>query len=116
MSNVKAYLDMEKKSASDWHRADIKAAVQKAGMTMSQLAREAGYCRDNQLHDALRRPWPKGERIIANALGTHPKAIWPSRYHDDGTPKSGRGERHIGRYKKHSKPASDADINVMNGV
>ncbi|WP_422615632.1 helix-turn-helix domain-containing protein [Photorhabdus hindustanensis] len=24
--------------------------------------------------------WPKGERIISNALGVAPEIIWPSRY------------------------------------
>ncbi len=30
-------------------------------------------------------PWPKGEMIIAKALGTDPWIIWPSRYHDPQT-------------------------------
>ncbi|CCK09528.1 Ner-like regulatory protein [Cronobacter sakazakii 696] len=30
----------------------------------------------------LTRPWPRGEKIIAEALGTEPWIIWPSRYHD----------------------------------
>ncbi|MGX5145378.1 helix-turn-helix domain-containing protein, partial [Enterobacter hormaechei] len=34
------------------------------------------------LANALTRPWPKGELIIATALDTHPWVIWPSRYHD----------------------------------
>ncbi|EEJ2444476.1 helix-turn-helix domain-containing protein [Salmonella enterica subsp. enterica serovar 13,23:y:e,n,z15] len=25
-------------------------------------------------------PWPKGERLIAEALGVAPEKIWPSRY------------------------------------
>ncbi|EJA0723510.1 helix-turn-helix domain-containing protein, partial [Salmonella enterica] len=29
--------------------------------------------------------WPKGELIIAKALGTEPWVIWPSRYHDPRT-------------------------------
>ncbi|MFA0465227.1 helix-turn-helix domain-containing protein, partial [Vibrio sp. 10N.261.45.F1] len=32
------------------------------------------------LSNTLSRPWPKGERIIADALNKHPKEIWPSRY------------------------------------
>jgi Ner family transcriptional regulator len=108
---------MAKKAVpKDWHRADIKAAVHKAGYTMTQLARNAGYASDNQLHDALRRPWPKAERIIAEAIGQRPQAIWPSRYHADGTPLSGRGERSLGRYKKHSKPTQDGVVQVTDGV
>lgn len=45
---------------------------------------------------ALKHPWPRAERIIADALGRAPQAIWPSRYHPDGRPKSGRGERGLG--------------------
>ena len=37
------------------------------------------------LANALSRPWPKGEMIIAKALGTDPWVIWPSRYHDPQT-------------------------------
>lgn len=36
------------------------------------------------LANALSRPWPKGEMIIAKALGTD-LVIWPSRYHDPQT-------------------------------
>ncbi|WP_233358209.1 helix-turn-helix domain-containing protein [Vibrio cholerae] len=25
-------------------------------------------------------PWPKGERIIAEAIGMTPQEVWPSRY------------------------------------
>jgi Ner family transcriptional regulator len=42
---------------------------------------------------ALRRPWPKAEKIIADYIGTTPQAIWPSRYNEDGSPKSGHGIR-----------------------
>jgi Ner family transcriptional regulator len=34
------------------------------------------------LANALSRPWPKGEFLIANALGIDPSEIWPSRYFD----------------------------------
>ncbi|EAX0920990.1 transcriptional regulator, partial [Salmonella enterica] len=32
------------------------------------------------LTNALNRHWPKGERLIAEALGVAPEQIWPSRY------------------------------------
>lgn len=32
------------------------------------------------LTNALNRRWPKGERLIAEALGIAPEQIWPSRY------------------------------------
>lgn len=90
---------MAKKPASkDWHRADIIAAVRKTGTNLQQLSRQHGLGRTT-LSNALYGPCPRYERLIAEHLGTTPQVIWPSRYHTDGSTKSGRGERGIGRYK-----------------
>lgn len=64
---------------SDWHRADIVAALKKRGLSVRQLSREAGLG-ENTLANALRSPWPKGERIIAEAIDMTPDQLWPSRY------------------------------------
>ena len=99
MSITNRLLNMAKKPASkDWHRADVIAAVRKTGETLSGLSRKHGYAAMT-LRNALYLPAPKYERIIAEFLGTTPQKIWPSRYHADGSPKSGRGERGIGRFK-----------------
>ncbi len=63
----------------DWHRIDIVAALHKQRLTMRDLSRNAGLA-DDTLKNALYRPYPKGEGIIAKALGMHPSQIWPSRY------------------------------------
>ena len=76
----------------DWHRADIKAALEKAGFSLRSLAKAHGYS-PGALRNPLAGPWPKGERIIAAAIGTTPQKIWPSRYNDDGSAKSGRSLR-----------------------
>lgn len=68
-----------KKAAEDWHRADIVAALHKAGWSLRKLSVEAGLSA-GALNNALDRPWPKGERIIAAAIGKAPETIWPSRY------------------------------------
>ncbi len=67
-------------SSSDWHRADIVAALHKAGWTLRQLSREHGYQSANTLCNALDRPWQKGEEIIADAIGVPACVIWPTRY------------------------------------
>lgn len=69
----------EKKAAVDWHRADIVAALHKKGWSLRKLSTEAGLS-PGALNNALDRPWPKAERIIAAAIGEQPEAIWPSRY------------------------------------
>lgn len=63
----------------DWHPADIVAGLKKRGTTLSALSREAGLA-SSTLANALVRRWPKGERLIANALKKRPEEIWPSRY------------------------------------
>lgn len=65
---------------SDWHPADIIAALRKKGTSMAALSRQAGLC-STTLANALARPWPKGELIIAEAIGISPAEIWPSRYY-----------------------------------
>lgn len=63
----------------DWHSADIIAALKKQGTTLAEVSRVQGYA-SSTLANALMRPWPKGERVIALALGRQPEEIWPSRY------------------------------------
>ncbi|NHB97567.1 transcriptional regulator [Photorhabdus stackebrandtii] len=63
----------------DWHPADIIAGLKKRGTSLSAVSREAGLA-SSTLSNALHRPWPKGERLIATALGCEPFKIWPSRY------------------------------------
>ena len=72
---------MERKEgmSTDWHRIDIVAALHKRGVTMRGLSDNAGLKPDT-LKNALHRSYPKGERIIADALDMEPATIWPSRY------------------------------------
>ncbi|MFU9135912.1 helix-turn-helix domain-containing protein [Erwinia tasmaniensis] len=63
----------------DWHPADIIAALKKKGTSLSALSRESGLA-SSTLSNALRRPWPKGEKLIADALNERPESIWPTRY------------------------------------
>ncbi|EAO2688101.1 transcriptional regulator [Salmonella enterica] len=64
---------------SDWHPADIIAAVRKRGTSLAALSRQAGLG-STTLSNALYRHWPKGEKLIADALDVTPEQIWPSRY------------------------------------
>lgn len=99
MYKNKSPLNKAKKPVTkDWHRADIIAAVRKSGTNLQQLSRDHELGRTT-LTNALYGPCPRYERLIAEHLGTTAQNIWPSRYHEDGSPKSGRGERGIGRYK-----------------
>ncbi|MBA0201140.1 helix-turn-helix domain-containing protein [Pectobacterium carotovorum] len=65
----------------DWHPADIIAGLRKRGTTLAAVSREAGLA-SSRLANALTRHWPKGERLIAEALHRRPEDIWPSRYNN----------------------------------
>lgn len=108
---------MAKKPAQqDWHKADIKAALHRTDRSLRSVAIAAGYDKPDTLNQALRHPYPKAERLIAEAIGVSPKVIWPSRYHADGTSKSGRGERGLGRYRaKCSVPGNGCKVNSTAG-
>ncbi len=77
---------------TDWHPADVVAELRKAGKSLAGLSFAHGY-HPRSLNTALHRPWPRAEKLIAAAIGLRPHAIWPTRYHTDGRPKSGYGER-----------------------
>lgn len=66
----------------DWHRADVVAALHKAGWSIRRLSKHHGYASPSTLSRALDGPWPKGERLISEAIGIDPAEIWPSRYED----------------------------------
>lgn len=63
----------------DWHRADIYAALRKKGWSLRQLSLRFELS-PNALRNALDRPWPKAERIIAATIEVPPETIWPTRY------------------------------------
>ncbi|MBA5201395.1 helix-turn-helix domain-containing protein [Pectobacterium aroidearum] len=71
------------KNTEDWHKADIIAALRKKGTTVTEVSRNAGLS-STTLANALSRPWPKGEYLIAQVIGVAPEEIWPSRYFEDG--------------------------------
>ncbi|MGL9774151.1 MAG: helix-turn-helix domain-containing protein [Sodalis sp. (in: enterobacteria)] len=72
-------LDRNEVNHRDWQRIDIVAFLHKKGITMQDLSRGSGLA-SSTLKNVLYRPYPKGERIIANALNVDPASIWPSRY------------------------------------
>ncbi|QDX82360.1 Nlp family transcriptional regulator [Denitratisoma sp. DHT3] len=75
----------KKASREDWHPADIKAALHKAGWTLKNLALAYGLKDSTSMSAALVRSLPANEKRIADALGLHPMEIWPSRYNEDGS-------------------------------
>ncbi|MDR2172648.1 MAG: helix-turn-helix domain-containing protein [Burkholderiales bacterium] len=75
-------MDTKKRTAvrvEDWHRADILAALHKKGISLRQLSLAHDY-NEKTLGCVFTRRWPRGEAIVAHALGMKASEIWPSRY------------------------------------
>lgn len=79
----------KKPATRDWHPADTKAALEKAGWSLRRLSEHHGLA-PQSLQKALHQAWPRAEYLVAQAIGRRPEQLWPSRYHRDGTPKRGR--------------------------
>lgn len=78
---------VKKASREDWHPAKVKMELHMRGITLSGLAEAHGLTSSSTLSAALTRSYPANEKRIAEAIGVHPKDIWPSRYFEDGTRK-----------------------------
>ncbi|WP_338412498.1 helix-turn-helix domain-containing protein [Psychrobacter raelei] len=63
----------------DWDRNDVVYALRKAGTNMAALSKKH-YDNRSTLNNVFRGHYPRGEQIVAKALGLEPKDIWPSRY------------------------------------
>jgi len=78
---------VKKTSQEDWHPAKVKMELHVRGITLKGLAEAHGLTSSSTLSAALTRSYPANEKRIADAIGVHPKVIWPSRYEADGTRK-----------------------------
>lgn len=69
----------------------IKYQLRLRGWTLSQLSRAHSGSRHCAIL-AMRQPYPRWERIIAEKLNLKPEVLWPERYDSNGKP-----NRHMGR-------------------
>lgn len=65
--------------SKDWSSKKVMGMLKAEGFVLAKMSREHGLA-SGTLANTLYRPWPKGQEIIAAALGRAPQEIWPSRY------------------------------------
>ena len=58
--------------------------------SLASIAREAGISRQ-AIWQAMAKPYPRAEKIIAETLELEPHILFPERYGDDGQPNRKRG-------------------------
>ena len=79
----------KKAAVRDWHPEDVKAAIRKKGVSLSELARRHRLS-NSAIKMTLRRRSAPVQSIIAAHLGLPPWEIWPSRYDERHEPIDGR--------------------------
>lgn len=70
---------MKARKRSNWHRADIVAALKKRKISLAEIGRRHGRS-TSTVKNALDKRYPNGEAWIAEALDLKPEDIWPERY------------------------------------
>lgn len=75
----------KKTGRKDWSSSYIEHRLKDAGWNYAKLARHHDYASRSTFRNAVMRPWPKGERLLAEAIGVPPELIWPSRYECNAT-------------------------------
>ncbi|WP_350146671.1 helix-turn-helix domain-containing protein [Pyruvatibacter sp.] len=64
---------------ADWQWPDVKAALEKAGSSLAQIARDSGVD-ITAITGVKNRHLPTSQKRIADVIGMSPRDIWPSRY------------------------------------
>ncbi|HBT44348.1 MAG TPA: transcriptional regulator [Rhodospirillaceae bacterium] len=72
------------------HPEDIKAAIRKTGITLTELAMRNGLSESAVRMAIIFNCCPAGERAVIERLGVAPHAIWPERYDREGNRLIGR--------------------------
>ncbi|MFA5633520.1 MAG: helix-turn-helix domain-containing protein [Porticoccaceae bacterium] len=72
----------------------MKYQIHMQGLTMAQVAAAVGVDR-RTLYQVFRKPYPRMEKVVAEALGMTPQVLFPERYDADGLP-----NRMMGRPQK----------------
>ncbi len=74
------------------HPEDIKAAIRKTGITLTELSLSSGLSESAVRQAILFTFCPAGERAVIDHLGLPPHEIWPNRYDRDGNRIIGRNQ------------------------
>lgn len=80
----------------DWHKAQVKAAIEMAGTSLSEIARKNGLHPSAVQHAVKVRPGGpllRIKRIIAATIGRSPHEVWPSLFDRDDSARRAAQQR-----------------------
>lgn len=96
-----------KQSRTPIHKEDIKAAIHKRGVALSDLSLENGLD-ERTCAMSLARPIPAGNTVIADFLGLPLHVLWPRWYDQQGNRLVNRNKTKTTRkqFRRHCKKQS----------
>jgi Ner family transcriptional regulator len=103
-SELKKILSDPKKRRS-W----VLYQIHKQGRSLAEIGRESGVVSRSIMYAAFRKPYPKIEKILAQAVDVTPQQLFPERYGTDGLP-----NRRMGRYKNNISKRLNKNKNNCN--
>lgn len=90
-------------------RAWVIYRVSLQGRSLAHYAREAGVTR-TCLYRAFIQPYPRMEKIVADAVGLTPQILFPERYDADGLPNRPMGRPKKSIHKTINKTATNRNV------
>lgn len=94
-------------------RAWVKYQIQLQGKSMSEVAAGAGVDR-RTLYQTFLRPYPRMEKVIADAVDLTPQVLFPERYDADGLPCRPMGRPKKSTVKTIQNTTARSGCNVQN--
>jgi Ner family transcriptional regulator len=86
---------------------DIKAEIRRRGLNLAKLGRLYNVPHST-LKSSFLGPCPKGDRVIAHALGLPVHEVWPDRYDEVGNRKT--------NHSRNSKPSATGSQRLNGGA
>jgi Ner family transcriptional regulator len=101
-------------------RAWIKYQIHMTGLSMAQVAAAAGVKRAT-LYSGFMKPYPRMEKILAEACGLTPQQLFAERYDADGLPMRPRPRpttqrRRAKKESRKSDTSKEVERNTPQGV
>jgi len=76
---------------ADKRRSWVLYQLHLQGRSLAEVGYANGVMHRQNLYETFRKPYPRLEKIIAEAVGLTPQQLFPERYDEDGLPNRRRG-------------------------
>jgi len=80
------------------------------GKSLAQVGKDNGVNTRQSLYETFRKPYPRVEKVIADAVDLTPQQLFPERYDADGLPNRPMGRRKKSIPKRIKKSKNNCNV------